>query len=146
MSKWFRLFIILLCVALLVAVRAFEIDLFYDPFIIYFKGDYHSGILPECHYFKLLASTTLRYLINTLLSLVILFMIFKNVEIVRFSGWLYLVFFVVLITAYSLLYHTMEGNSQLLSLFFYIRRFIIQPIFLLLLLPGFYFFKKINSQ
>ena len=80
MPKWLRLILIEFCAGLLVGVRAFEEYLFYDPFILFFKDEYHSGVLPESHLFKLIAFTSLRYFINTLLSLSVLFLVFKKMD------------------------------------------------------------------
>jgi exosortase F-associated protein len=54
----------------------------------------------------------------------------------------YLLFFIILISLFFIvLFFFGETNKMTL---FYIRRFLIQPIFLLLFLPAFYYQKKIN--
>lgn len=133
---------ICLGILLLISIRAYEQSLFYDPLIRYFKGDYQTAILPEVNTFQLILHTTYRYLLNTACSLLVLYGVFNNREILRFSAVVYGILWVVLIGLYYGLWCVMEGNNTLITFFFYIRRFLIQPLLLLLLLPAFYFYKK----
>jgi exosortase F-associated protein len=82
----------------------------------------------------------LRYFLNSSLSLAIIYVLFKDIEAVKFASILYLIFFTLLILAlFLVLYFFGETNKMTL---FYIRRFLIQPIFLLLFLPAFYYQKQ----
>jgi len=123
-------------VVLLVLVRTFEDALFYDPFLNYFKTNYTQLPLPQMETGKLFLHLFFRYLLNTILSLAIIYTIFKNVELVKFSAVLYVIFFIFLIAAFFL---TLEFYANNKMLIFYIRRFLIQPLFLLLFIPAFYF-------
>nr|WP_257867345.1 exosortase F system-associated protein [Flavobacterium sp. J372] len=67
---------IVILVVLLAVVRFYQEDLFYDPLVPFFKTD--SVILPFLDIPKLLGGLTLRYLINTVLSLGILWFCFKD--------------------------------------------------------------------
>lgn len=126
-------------VGLLVLVRAFENDLFYDPFLNYFKEE-NTSIYPETEPFNLFLSLVLRYFINTIISLAILYVIFKDLNLIKFSSILYVLFFLVLIISfYFALNFFAESHKMML---FYIRRFIIQPVFIMLFIPAFYFQKK----
>ena len=91
---------------------------------------------------KLLGFTTLRYVLNTLISLAVLFLVFRDKSIIKFSVLIYAIAFVVLIIFYS--YFVVNPNKEDYYLFFNIRRFLIQPIFLILLLPAFYYHKLKN--
>jgi exosortase F-associated protein len=136
------IFVSLLLVCLLIGVRAFEDNLFYDPFLIYFNGDYIVSPLPEFDALFLFLGLLFRYTLNTILSLGIIYFLFKDKEIIKFASILYLLFFLVLIgTFFFILYF--YGNQNNLVLF-YVRRFLIQPLFLILFLSAFYF-QKLGS-
>ncbi len=129
---------------LLVAVRAFEGMLFYDPFLEFFKNDYLLAKIPDYDGMKLFWSHLFRYTVNTLLSLAILYVAFKDRQIVVLSSILYGFVFVILIVAYFYLIKHDLKEDYLLT--FYVRRFLIQPILLLVLLPAFYYQKKQQSK
>ncbi|PNW29896.1 exosortase F system-associated membrane protein [Formosa algae] len=127
----------------LVLIRAFETDLFYDPFLEFFKNDYLFLDTPVFDTLKLIAFTSLRYLINTILSLGIIYFTFKNVGALKFSAVFYAVVYVILILIFLfLVLHAKQNNYFFL---FNIRRFLIQPLLLLLLLPAFYYQKHIKN-
>ncbi len=129
------LFLLLPFVIGFALIRFYENTLFYDPFLNYFKGDYQENPFPEFERFRLFLNYFFRYALNTLLSLGIIYVIFRNKEFIKVSSILYLLFFVVLILA---LFAVINYSENAFSLF-YIRKFLIQPLFLLLFLPGFYF-------
>lgn len=120
----------------LALIRNFEDSLFYDPFLNYFKGVFGARPFPELVQWKLYLHLFFRYCLNTGISLFILFMFFKNKDFLKVASVLYLIFFVVLIIAFVISLNYFSDRSMLL---FYIRRFLIQPLFLLLFIPGFYF-------
>ncbi|QXP61277.1 exosortase F system-associated membrane protein [Olleya sp. HaHaR_3_96] len=122
---------------LLVLVRWFQNELFYDPYLLFFQNDYLYIDSPRQETFKLVTNTALRFVINSGISLLILFMFFKDLSIVKFSALIYLFSFFILITLY--LYFVLDPKQEQYYLFFNVRRFLIQPILLLLLLPAFYY-------
>lgn len=130
-------------VFLLACVRAFESRLFYDPLIGYYKTDFTSMPWPEIDMARLSLGMFLRYFANTALSLGIIYIIFKNGALVRFTALLYAIFFVVLIAAFFVAWAFADDDKMLL---FYIRRFIIQPIFLLLFVPAYYFQERVSKK
>jgi exosortase F-associated protein len=137
-----RILLATLLVLLLVLIRAYEDVLFYDPFLNYFKEDYYNLPLPEIDNVQLLFGLFLRYFLNTVLSLAIIYVLFKDIEAVKFASILYLVFFIILVVAFFFVF-SFFGETNKMALF-YIRRFLIQPIFLLLFLPAFYYQKQNN--
>ncbi len=140
----FRILMILMLIIALAFVRAFENSLFYDPFLEYFKSNYQNKRLPEIDNFNLFIGLFFRYFLNSILSISIIYIVFKDLEIIKFASILYFFFFVILIFAfYMTLNYLMNENKMTL---FYIRRFLIQPLFLLLFLPGFYFQKTQNLK
>ncbi|MDB9960890.1 exosortase F system-associated protein [Oceanihabitans sp.] len=125
---------------LLVLVRVFEEQLFYDPFLSFFENDYLYLDSPRREAFKLTMFTVLRYVINTVISLAILFIVFKDKGIVKFSILIYTLSLIILILMF--LYFVINPRQEDYYLFFNIRRFLIQPIILLLLIPAFFYYKQ----
>ena len=135
-----RIALALLFILLLVLIRAYEDNLFYDPFLNYFKSDYYNLPLPEIDSFQLFLGLFFRYFLNTTLSLAIIYVLFKDIDAIKFASILYLLFFIILAIAFFfVLFYNGETNKMGL---FYTRRFLIQPIFLLLFLPAFYYQKQ----
>lgn len=130
----------LFLVALLVLVRAFENQLFYDPFLDFFKKDFSKLRLPSFNLTQLFLGLLFRYTLNTTISLGIIYVLFKDVAMLKFVFVLYYFFFGILIAAFFyIIYFANENNNWTL---FYVRRFLIQPIFVLLFVPGFYYQKQ----
>lgn len=126
-------------ILLLIALRAFEEQLFYDPFLDYFKNDYLNLPFPEYQTSSLLGSMILRYLLNSVLSVGVIYAFFQDKTLLRMTAVLYAVLGVLLLLAmFGLLAFSDSSNNFVL---FYVRRLIIQPLFLLLFLPAFYFQK-----
>lgn len=134
-----RLVQFLFLVVLLVLIRAFENQLFYDPFLDFFKKDFAKLRLPSFNSFQLFLGLLFRYTLNTALSLGIIYVLFKEVMMVKFAFVLYYFLFMILIVSFFyIIFFTRENHNWIL---FYIRRFLIQPVFLLLFVPGFYYQK-----
>ena len=126
----------------LILVRAFETKLFYDPFIEFFHGEIQNKPLPNYDGFKLFFGLFFRYLINSLITISIIYFLFKETSIVKLSSFLLLVFFGVLISALFLILNFSSQPDYLYV--FYIRRFLIQPLFLILFVPAFYYQRKVQ--
>lgn len=135
-----RLLQFVVLVALLVLIRAFEDQLFYDPFLDYFKNDFTNMPLPNFNSFQLFLGLLFRYTLNTVVSLGIIYVLFKDVQMVKFALVLYYFFFMILIAAFFYIILFIKGHNNLVL--FYVRRFLIQPIFVLLFVPGFYYQKQ----
>jgi len=129
--------LLLLLIGLLLLIRVFENDLFYDPYLVFFQNDYLYIDSPRREIFKLTMFTSLRFLMNTIVSLFILFVMFRDKSIVKFSAVIYSIAFVLLILLF--LYFVSDPKREQYYLFFNVRRFLIQPIIIILLLPAFYY-------
>ena len=135
-----RLAQFLFLVGLLALIRAFEDQLFYDPFLDYFKNDFANLPLPIFNPFQLFFGLLFRYTLNTFVSLGIIYVLFKDVQMVKFALVLYYFFFMILIISFFyIIFYIKESNNFVL---FYVRRFLIQPIFVLLFVPAFYYQKQ----
>lgn len=131
--------IAILCI-LLMLIRAFEDVLFYDPLLEYFKTDYKSLPLPQMDKLQLQLGVLFRFALNTIISLFIVWIVFRDREIIKLSLVLYGVLFLALFIVFSFIINLSDGGTDQFLLF-YVRRFLIQPLFLLILLPAFYFQK-----
>ena len=135
-----KLLLVIPVIILLVCVRIYEASLFYDPLLLFFTEDFALLPLPELNKWKLIGSTAFRFILNSLLSIVILLIVFKNKEVVKVSLMLYGMLFVVLMLVFFVLLKSTSVGDHLPL--FYVRRFLIQPLFLLILLPAFYVYQK----
>ncbi|MBT8296408.1 MAG: exosortase F system-associated protein [Gramella sp.] len=138
-KKRFRILEIGLLVLLLAGIRFFEEALFYDPLIEFFKSDYLLGIIPPMDMAKLMMNLSLRFILNTILSLGIIYVSFRDINILKFSAILYGLLYIVATSAFIYLVLNIERDHYLAL--FYVRRFLIHPLFLLILLPAFYYYR-----
>lgn len=129
----------LFLILLLVLIRMFEDTLFYDPFLNYFKDEYAHLTFPEINIFKLFFGLGIRFYLNSVISLLLLYVIFKDKQIVKFSALLYMILGSVLLISFIFILISFGEESKMTL--FYIRRFLIQPILILLFIPGFYYQK-----
>jgi exosortase F-associated protein len=129
-----------LLILALVAVRFFENELFADPLIDFFKGNFLQKPRANYDLGEVLYPTLLRYLLNSLLSIGVLVLLFKR-RAVRLFAIVFYAFALFPLIGLFIYYYENLGPDTYMS-FFYIRRFLIQPLFLLLLVPAFYYQQK----
>lgn len=132
----FKILIAILVVIGFAFIRAFEKQLFYDPFLNYFKNDFHNLPYPQVEELKLFFGLLSRYFLNSVLSLVLIYALFQDRDIFKFSLIIYSLFLIVLLVMFYVILEYFPDAGWLL---FYVRRFIIQPILVLLFIPGFYY-------
>lgn len=143
MKKYIRYILIVILLVLLVLMRAFEKELFYDPLIIYFQNDYLYTEIPDVDIWKLVVDLLFRYTLNSLITLGVIHLAFQKKRYVKFAGFFLMLAFMLLIVIFVFLLREEFKNGYLLP--FYIRRFLIHPLFLLLLFPAFYY-QKLNKK
>ncbi|WP_343796256.1 exosortase F system-associated membrane protein [Gaetbulibacter jejuensis] len=139
MNNIFKIVLLMALFGLLVLIRVFENELFYDPYLLFFKNDYLYMDYPRREILKLTLFTTLRYVLNGVVSLAIIYLFFKDKSIVKFSVIVYTLAYLILILIF--LYFVINPRQEDYYLFFNFRRFLIQPVILLLLIPAFYYYK-----
>lgn len=139
MSKFLSYILIGVLILLLVLVRAYEDVLFYDPYLIFFENDYLYIDSPRREVAKLIFFTSLRFLVNTILSLGIIYFVFKDKPMLKFSTLIYGIAYVCFLIPF--LYFVINPRQEDYYLFFNVRRFLIQPVVLLILLPALYYYK-----
>ncbi len=137
-----KVIFIVVLLSLLIAIRAFENTIFYDPFLDYFKKNYMNLPLPNTNIIKLFFSLGFRYYLNSIISLGLIKLLFNDSKILKFSIFLYSVFGIIFMVAFFFVL-VKFGETNKMNLF-YIRRFIIQPILLILFIPAFYYQKKMK--
>ncbi|SOC79999.1 exosortase F-associated protein [Salinimicrobium sediminis] len=138
MKSAVKILIILALVGVLALVRLYEYSFFYDPFMYFFEQAFQNGETIN-YTFDMFFNVFLRFLVNTLISLLILWVAFRNRGIIKFSALIYLGFFLVLFPLFIYLMLHVQPEDYLAA--FYVRRFLAHPLLILILLPAFYYFR-----
>ena len=125
----------------LVSVRFLENKLFYDPFLTFFKGDYKMAKIPEILWGKLIISHFFRFFLNLFFSVVVIHFMFLNKKWTQQAVVLITFAFLFFFPIYLWCLYTKMEIGYLFT--FSVRRFVIQPIILLLIIPIFYYRKKL---
>ncbi len=146
MKAIYRILGIGFLVVLLALIRFYEKSLFYDPLIDFYRAEYLHGVIPQFETGKFFLHVFFRFWMNTALSLAILYMAFFERSILKFSCLLYVVLFLSCFSVFAYLIFNIE--DQHFMALFYFRRFLIHPLFVIILLPAFYYYrlKKRNDN
>jgi len=140
MLKLIKIVLITLLLGCFILIRAFESQWFYDPLLQYFKGDHLLKDLPKLDLSSLCISYSLRYGFNMLISFLILKVVFMKIPFFKSIFTFYIIAFLLLsVLLFSTLLFEIEVSNLL---FFYLRRFLIQPIFILILFPFLFLLQK----
>ena len=143
MTTYFKIGLVLVLILALVAVRAFLEPFFYDPLIAYFKNDFYSKSIPDLNFGVYFFNIFLRYTLNSVISIVIIYIAFQNAKTINFTIKFYIFsFFILCFLLFMFLFFKSISNNMII---FYLRRFLIQPLFLFILLPAFYYQKLQNK-
>lgn len=134
----------ILGVAGLVGVRTVESGLFYDPFLLYFKNPDFRTSFPNFNWLPLILNYLFRFGLNVVFSLIIIQSLFKNKKWTLQAFVLMLLIFFITFLIYLFCIYTKFEVGYLFS--FYMRRFVIQPLLLLLIVPLFYYRKAQNKK
>lgn len=137
-------FLAIVGIAGLIGIRFLENKIFYDPFIQFFHEATPSSVLPEFSWLKLLASHVFRFILNLFFSSLIIQVIFRNWKWTVQAVVLMALVFTLALLIYSYCLYTQLSVGQLFT--FYIRRFVIQPLILLLIIPIFYYRKHLLQE
>lgn len=124
----------------LVSVRMLEDQIFYDPFLSFFHEGNKDISFPEFEWGKLIMSHIFRFFLNLFFSCVIIHFLFKNKEWTIQGAILILIIFAITFPIYLYCISDQFEMGYLFS--FYMRRFVIQPLILLLIIPLFYYRKQ----
>ena len=128
----------------LISVRFLEDKIFYDPFLEFFKAEYKVAQVPDFIWGKLILSHFFRFALNLIFSAIVVHFMFLNkkwtIQAVFLMSVAFLFFFPIYLWC---LYSKMEIGYLFT---FSVRRFVIQPIILLLIIPIFYYRKKLGKS
>ncbi|MPT31259.1 MAG: exosortase F system-associated protein [Chryseobacterium sp.] len=138
MLRWF---LVLLGILGLIGIRGLEDKIFYDPFLQFFKSADQTALFPNFIWGKLILGYLLRFALNTFFSLWIIQFLFENKEWTRQALILILLVFVIVFPIYLYCIYDKFQFGYLFS--FYVRRFVIQPLTVILIIPIFYYRKKV---
>lgn len=133
-------FLIAVGVCGLFGVRILEDQIFYDPFLNYFHIANENIYFPEFELVKLILSHVFRFILNLFFSCVIIHFLFKNKDWTIQGALLISIIFAITFPIYLYCIHDRFQIGYLFS--FYMRRFVIQPLILLLIVPLFYYRKQ----
>lgn len=127
----------------LIGVRMMENVLFYDPFLNFFHNIEAKAAMPRFNLGKLILSHIFRFLLNLFFSLVVVHFLFKNKLWTLQAAVLIGIVFLITFPVY--LYCVMSDFRPGLLFSFYVRRFVIQPLAVLLIVPIFYYRKNLEK-
>lgn len=141
MNKLSRILVLLLSLAGVLFIRFYEQHLFYDPLIEFFRYEQHQqSALPDLDMGSYIWNMAYRFLLNGIFSLLAIWALFGKKEYIKLSVILFGALLLVLLLVLYLILTTSQSGSYMGL--FYVRRFLMQPLFALLLIPAFYFHKK----
>ena len=136
--KWI---LVALAIFGLIAVRMVEDVLFYDPFQAYFHLANKHAAFPDFDWLPLVLNYLFRFSLNLILSAAVIQLIFQNKQWTLQAIVLILIVFIITFPIYLYCIQTEFEVGYLFS--FYMRRFVIQPLILLLIIPLFYYRKNL---
>lgn len=142
--KPLNILLVILGIAGLIAVRFFEDKIFYDPFLAFFRDELKGNAFPKFDDVKLIFSYLLRFGLNLVFSAIIIQNLFRNKIWTKQAVVLMLLVFAIVFPIYLYCIYTDFKIGNLFS--FYIRRFVIQPMTLLLIVPIFYYRKHLLTK
>jgi exosortase F-associated protein len=117
-----------------------EDKLFYDPFLGYFHKADKSIPFPSFDWEKLIIGYLFRFILNLLFSCLIIQFLFKNKTWTIQGAVLITIIFLITFPIYL---YCIDDKFEIGYLFsFYMRRFVIQPLIILLIVPMFYYRKQ----
>lgn len=139
--KLFKWIFVALAIFGLIAVRMVEDVLFYDPFQAFFYLANKHAAFPDFDWLPLVLNYLFRFSLNLILSATVIQLIFQNRQWTIQAVVLMVIVFLITFPIYLYCIHTNFEVGYLFS--FYMRRFVIQPLVLLLIIPLFYYRKKL---
>ncbi|WDT68769.1 exosortase F system-associated membrane protein [Cloacibacterium sp. TD35] len=144
MRKILNLLLVFVGVLGLISVRFVEDKIFYDPFLAFFKGDFKGAVIPDFDSVKLITSHLFRFLLNLFFSAVVIHFLFLNKKWTIQGVVLMTIAFLFFFPIYMWCLYSKMEIGYLFT--FSVRRFVIQPIILLLIIPIFYYRKKLGKD
>ncbi len=139
--KWI---LVILGILGLISVRILEDRIFYDPFLTYFHEANKNLPFPDFEWGKLIPGYIFRFILNLLFSCVVIHFWFRNKQWTIQGAVLITIIFAITFPIYLYCIYDRFEIGYLFS--FYMRRFVIQPLTLLLIIPMFYYRKQMVQK
>lgn len=136
-------FLVIAGICGLISVRMFEDKMFYDPFLGYFHEANKNIPFPGFVWGKLIAGHLFRFILNLGFSCLIVQCLFRNRQWTVQAALLITIIFAITFPIYLYCIYNRFDIGYLFS--FYMRRFVIQPLALLLIVPMFYYRKQLGK-
>lgn len=133
-----------LCVGLLILWRMLHQWVLYDPLIAYYQGAITPQQFPQVQPIGLMCSWGLLYYLNSMTSLALLYVWFRESRSIKFLGLCYALMGLVLLV--GTLFMVQFFGSKYPMLIFQLRRFLIYPILLLVFFPALYYQKQLKAK
>jgi exosortase F-associated protein len=143
MNRFIKVLGASLGIVLLVGVRVVGSSVFYDPLIDFYHGEYKTLPFPTLEYGKYALNIALRFLVNSVISLGIIYLLFRSVKHVIVSSWVLLITGLIGVGILMFLLIVLEDPSK--QAVFYVRRLLIHPLMLFILVPALYF-QELNNK
>ena len=128
----------------MIGVRALEDAIFYDPFLGYFHEANKNIEFPAFEWGKLIGGHLFRFVLNLLFSCLIMYGLFKNKQWALQGAVMMIIVFMISLPIYLYCIYDKFEIGYLFS--FYMRRFVIQPLIILLIVPMFYYRKQMMNK
>ncbi|CEJ68242.1 hypothetical protein BN1195_00524 [Chryseobacterium oranimense G311] len=136
-------FLVIAGICGLISVRMLEDKMFYDPFLEYFHEANKNIPFPQFVWGKLITGHLLRFILNLGFSCLIIQCLFRNRQWTVQGALLITIIFAITFPIYLYCIYDRFEIGYLFS--FYMRRFVIQPLALLLIVPMFYYRKQLGK-
>ena len=136
--------LVILGVLGLIGVRVMEDRLFYDPFLNYFHEADKNVSFPSFEWGRLIAGHLFRFILNLFFSCLVIHFWFNNRQWTIQGAILISIIFIITFPIYLYCIYDRFETGYLFS--FYMRRFVIQPLILLLIIPMFYYRKHLEKR
>lgn len=136
-----RLFIGIGCLIVLIMVYLFQKDWFYSGF---YETGAASDKVPDFDPLKFFVSKYLRFMINDTMALGILWALFYEKKYMNFAFVVFLVEAMVLMPFY--ITGVIWFWDSLRWFLGHLHRLVVNPFFMMLLIPAFYYQKNLNNQ
>lgn len=124
-------------------VYVFQRVLFYDPFqdLIY-HPDYVSTI--TINNSKYVFGKIIRYILNDGFALMVIWGLFNNKNYLRFAVIIFMIGLLILLPVYLVL--VLKYYETMHSFLNHFHRLVLNPVLMMLLIPAFYYQKRVKPQ
>ena len=130
-------------ILLLVSVRYLRVEYFYDPLELFFKSDFKNQLqFPFLDFLELFKSYSLIFFLNSFLSIMIIYTYFPKKDVLKFLIVLFGLFYITLLMIFVISFVFVSDDFLV---FYYIRRFVLNPLLLILILPAYFYNSYMKS-